>query len=158
MKIRHNSLLVKQTSHTCKRKLERTGVIQMLPKLHVSVTPSRDVEVSLHLVSFQTSVNPTSLQSIPPKPTRSSLELPLLLLPPDLSNNMLRVCVLFLFPLPSQISTLKGVHPLVVHPLIPIRAIPRQRVPGKYSIARCVLHVDVQIATPHGYHNVYVDL
>ncbi len=158
MKIRHNSLLVKQTSHMCERKLERTSVIQMLPKLHVSMTPSRDVEVSLHLVSFQTPINPTSLQSIPPKPTRSPLELPLLFLPPNLSNNVFRVCVLFLFSLPPQISTLKGVHPLVVHPLIPIRTIPCQRVPGKYSIARCVLHVDVQIATSHGYYDVDVDL
>lgn len=133
-------------------------MIQMLPKLHVSMTPSRDVEVSLHLVSFQTSVNPTSFQSIPPKSAWSSLELPLLFLPPNLSNNVLGVSVLFLFPLPSQISTLKGVHPLVVYPLIPIRTIPCQRVPSKYSIARCVLDVDVQIATSHGYYDVDVDL
>lgn len=130
----------------------------MLPKFHVAMTPSRDVEVSLHLIAFQTSVNPTSFQSIPSKPARGFLELPLPFLPPNLSNNVFRVCVLFFLPLPPLISTLKGVHSLVVHPLIPIRAIPGQRVPGKYSIAGRVLYINVQIATPHGYHNVNVDL
>ena len=100
-----------------------TAVVQMLPKLHISMTSGRDMEVALHLVPLQTPIYPTGLQTIPPKATGRFLKFPFPFLPPDLSDNMFWMRVFFLFPLPSYISTVEGIHPLTVHPLIPVRAV-----------------------------------
>ena len=57
-----------------------TGMIQMLAQFHVAMPPRRDVEVPLHLVSLQASINPTTRRWHAPPPPGRFLE-PSLFLP-----------------------------------------------------------------------------
>ena len=56
-----------------------TGVIQMLAQLHVAMSPRCDVEVALHLVPLQASINPTTRRWHAPSPPGRFLESSLLL-------------------------------------------------------------------------------
>ena len=66
----------------------------------------------------------------------------------------MRILLLLLrqiLPLPLQ-----RIHPL--NPLFPVRSVLCQHVASEYTIARGVLHVDVQVGTEHRDHDVEVYL
>ena len=99
------------------------------------MTSGRNMEIALHFVSLQTTVDPARLQAIPAKPSGRLFELPLALLPPDLSNNVFRMRVFLFFSLPPSIFTVERVQPLVIDPLVPIGAVFGQCVSGQDAVA-----------------------
>lgn len=121
-------------------------MIQMLSKLLIPVAPRRDMKIPLHLIPFQTPINPTRLP-LPAHPRR------LAKLPPPLPLRQHIVHVLFLLHLQGP-AAMQSMHVLGIHPLLPVRRIPPQHVACEDPIARCVLHVDVQVRAPHGDHDV----
>jgi hypothetical protein len=52
-----------------------TAVIKVLPKLHVPMPASGDVEIALHLIAMHTPINPTAVRLHPSRNSRSLLEL-----------------------------------------------------------------------------------
>lgn len=68
-----------------------TTMIQMLPKLPISMPPRRNMKVPLDLISFNTPIDPTTSPVIPPPQSR---RLPkLLLLPFDFPQHMPRMSI-----------------------------------------------------------------
>lgn len=130
-----------------------TRMIQMLPELHIPMSPRRDMEVPLHLIPLQTTINPTTRSGHAPPQPRRFLKPPLL---PPMTQHMPHMRILLL--LLSQILALplERVHPL--DPLPPVRGVLGQHVAGEDAVARGVLHVDVQVGTEHRDYDVEVDL
>ena len=130
-----------------------TGVIQMLPHLHITMAPRRDMNVPLHLIPLQTPINPTTRpRHAPPQPRR--LLKPSLL--PPMSQHMPHMRVLLLLLRQIDPLSLQRIRPL--NPLFPIRSVPRQHFAGEDAIARGILNVDVQVGTEHRDYDVEVDL
>lgn len=137
----------------------------MLAIAHISVTSSCDVEITLHLVQVQASVDTTAVST--------ALDLgrlcPLGLLPAERNNvvNVLLTETLLLVTqvVPARLSNdpalavpSKLVHALAVNPLRPEGLVAMETLRSHDSIARCVLHVYVNIIALHSHHNVEVDL
>lgn len=122
----------------------------MFAKLHVSVTPRRDVEVSLDSVRVKAAVDTARVRHAPIP--RSLGELP------RLARAQIVVHVFLLVSLLS-LAALKLVNLLVLlGPLLPARVVLGQRNASENAVARGVLDIDVQVPTAHGHHNVQVDL
>ena len=98
----------------------RTGMVQMLAKLHIPVPSRRNVEVALHFIPLQTPIHPTRLP-LAPDPRR------LAELAPPLALRQHVVHMLFLLHLETPLAV-QPMHPLRVNPLLPIRRIPLQQV------------------------------
>lgn len=101
------------------RETSRTGMIQMLPKLHIPVPPRRDVEIALHLIPLQAAINPTR-PPFPPYPRR------LRKLPSPLPQRQHVVHVLFLLDLARRrraAAAMQPMHALGVDPLLPVRGV-----------------------------------
>lgn len=130
-------------------------MIQMLfSKLLVSVSSCGDVEVSLHLISVQTSVNPARI--------RRALELR-------------RLAKLLLLCFPKLLMHIPQLFPPRVHaiifaqlvhallhllacPLRPVRGVVAQKVASKRAIASGVLHVYAQVGAAHSDDDVEIYL
>lgn len=110
-------------------------MIQMLSKLHISMTSCCDVEISLYFIPFQTPINPACLLVIIPPSLWRLFELSFPLFPLDLSKHVFRMKVFLLLSLSSCISTIQNMYAFTVYPVIPTRAVFGQSVPSKYSIA-----------------------
>lgn len=127
-------------------------MLKMVPKLHIPMPSRRDMKIPLHLIPRQAPKNATTA---PPAP-RSPAKLPLRA--PDLIQDMSGMGIPFEFLLLRHGEVIQEMHPLGVHPLIPIGRIFPQLLAGQDAIAAGVLHVDVEVGTAHGYHDVEVDL
>jgi len=137
---------------------KRTIMSQMLPKLHVPMPPRRDMKIPLHLIPLQTPKNPTAIRLDPPPHPRRLLKLPPPL--PHLPQHMshMRILLLQILP-PSLILAIPApMHFLGIHPHRPGRGVFAQHVPGEDTVARGVLHVDVQVGASHVHDGVEVDL
>ena len=66
----------------------------------------------------------------------------------------MRILLLFLGQILAL--SLQRIHSL--KPLFPVRSVLCQQVAREYAIARGVLHVDVQVGTEHGDHDVEIYL
>ena len=128
-------------------------MIQMLPQLHVAMPSRGDVEVPLHLVPLQASINPTTRRWHSPSPPRRFLESSLLLPVPQ---NMPHMSILLLLLRKVLALSIQRIDSLV--PLLPIRRVLCQHVPSEYAIARRILHVDVQVRAKHWDYDVEVYL
>lgn len=128
-------------------------MIQMLPEFHIAMAPRRDMKIPLHLIPLQTAINPTTRPRHAPAQPRRLLEPSFL---PPMTQHVPHMRILFLLlgqilPLPLQ-----RIHPL--NPLSPVRGVLGQHVAREYTIARGVLHVDVQVGTKHRDYDVEVYL
>lgn len=115
--------------------------------------PSRsDVKIPLHLIPRQASKDATTTPSTPRSPAK---------LPPgapDLTQDMSGMRIAFELLLLRHRQVIEQMHPLSIHPLIPIGRIFAQRLPREDAIAAGILHVDVEIGAAHGNDDVEVDL
>ena len=125
----------------------------MLSQFHVAMPSRRDVEVALHLVSLQASINPTTRRWHAPSPPGRLLESSLLL---PVSQYMPHMGILLLLLREVLPLSIQRIDSLV--PLLPIRSVFCQHVPSEYAIARRILHVDVQVRTKHWDYDVEVNL
>jgi hypothetical protein len=140
-------------------------VVQVLSNLAVTVSTSSNVEITLHLVEIKTAVDTAAV--------RRTLDLwclgpfrPLLSSPHNVVNVLLsKTLILVSKVLPPSTSAdlsilipSEFVHSLLVHPLVPVGALPSQLVGGEDAIAGSVLDVDVQISALHTDDDVEVDL
>ena len=130
-----------------------TGMIQMLAQFHVTMPSRGDVEVPLHLVSLQASINPTTRRWHAPSPPGRFLESSLFL---PMSQYMPHMSVLLLLLREVLPLSVQRIDSLV--PLLPIRSVLCQHIASEYTIARCILDVDVQVRTKHWDHDVEVNL
>ena len=128
-------------------------MIQMLPQFHVAMPSCCDVEVPLHLVPLQASINPTTRRWHTSPPPRRFLEPSLLLPVPQYMAHMSILLLLLREVLPLSIQRIDSLVPL-----LPIRSVLGQHVPREYAIARRILHVDVQVRAKHWDHDVEVYL
>ena len=128
-------------------------MIQMLAQFHVAMPSRRDVEVPLHLVPLQASVNPTTRRWHAPRPPRSFLESSLFL---PVSQYMPHMSILLLLLREVLPLSIQRIDSLV--PLLPIRSVLCQHVPSEYAIARRILDVDMQVRTEHWNYNVEIYL
>ncbi len=125
----------------------------MFAKLHVPMPSCRDMKIPLHLVPFQTPINPTSsrLTLHPRRPAK---------FPPPLPQRQ-HIMHMHSLLIPVQRPHLPSMQPmdaLRIDPLLPVRRIPLQHVACEDAIARRILNVDVQVAASHGYHDIEIDL
>lgn len=127
-------------------------MIQVLSKLHVSVSSCSDVKVALHLVAVQTSKNPAAVRRAPNPWCLCKL---LLLLLPQMLVHVLLILPLLADALVQLMHTPLGV---LARPLRPAGRILAQQIACESAIAGRVLHVDVQIGAAHGDDNVEIDL
>ena len=140
-------------------------MIQMLSHLTVAMTTGCDVEVTLHFVEIDTSVNAAAVRRAPDfrrlRPfgpllrSRNNvvnvlLAEPFILVPKVLPPS---ARVDFSVAVPAQ-----SVHALIVHPLGPGCVLASKSVGGKDAIACGILYVDVKIAALHADYDVEVDL
>ena len=128
-------------------------MIQMLPKLHITMPPRRNMKVPLHLIPLQAPINPTTRPRHTPPQPRRLLEPPLL---PPMPQHMPDMRILLLLLGPILTSPLQRIHPL--GPLPPVRGVLGQHVAGEDAVARGVLHVDVQVGAEHRDDDVEVNL
>lgn len=137
------------------------------PQLEISMPPRRDMEVSLHLIQQQTPKDPTAvpIPRLPPnlrrpRPFRG---------PPRTRNNIMHmllpkplIIIMILPPLPTHHPAIRISSQLMlllrVHPLQPVRQLRLEHRPSQDSVARRVLHVDVDVRTAHRDHHVQIDL
>ena len=130
-------------------------MIQMLPKLHIPMSPRSNMKIPLHLIPLQAPKNPTSLRLHPPLHPRRLLKLPFLT--PHLPQYMSHMCILLL--LLQSLATLQFMHPaLHINPLLPRRGISLQHITSEDPVATGILDVDVEVGTLHGHDNVKVYL
>ena len=130
-------------------------MIQMLPKLHIPMSPRRNMKIPLHLIPLQTPKDPTRLRLHPPFHPRRPFKLPLLT--PHLPQHMSHMRILLL--LPQSLPTLQLMHPaLHINPLRPRRGITLQHITREDPVAAGILDVDVEVATLHWNHNVEIYL
>lgn len=144
---------------------ELTAVVEMLAIAHITVASGRDVEVTLHLIQIQASVDAAAvgrtLESGGPRPLR-----PLLSKRNNIVNVFLAetlILVLWLVvSLPGADSTLaipsKSVNALVVGPLPPESPVSAKTLSRHDAIARSILDVNMNIIALHLDYNVQVDL
>ena len=120
--------------------------------------PSRsNVEVALHLVSFQTPEYPAILSWA--GSSRGFAKLPLLHPEPaGLPQDVRGVRVALQLLLMSDSRPVQVVDSSSAHPVAPGRGFLAQQIARQDPVARCILNVDVQVGTGHGDHNVEVDL
>jgi hypothetical protein len=127
----------------CEGVLRLTGVVQVFSKLHISVSASSDVEISLYFVALQTSEDAATVR-LPAYPG-SLAELPL----PRLAQLLMYVPQLF----PTR--------DLLIIPLVQLMCSPLQVLASPLcqgAVAGSVLHVDVEVGAAHGYNDVEVYL
>ena len=148
----------------------RTAVLEMLPKLHVSVPSGGDVEIPLDLVPLDAPEDPARVRPpAAPDPGR------LAELAPSLRQREVVVHVLLVRILP-RLSRAPLPLPLVLvfhaaagassaapaggapRPYVPHRVLAREPLPGHDAVAAGVLDVDVHIGAAHGDDHVQVDL
>jgi len=129
------------------------------------MTSGSYVEIALNLVAFQAPENATRIGILSFAQLRCFWEL----LPAfsHVSEDMPNVLVLFFCShtvrtrlMQVLIGLLVSSPPFVqlVCPELPIGVMPRQKISCKNSIARSILHIDVQIFALHRNHNIKVYL
>jgi hypothetical protein len=135
----------------CEGVLRLTGVVQVFSKLHISVSASSDVEISLHFVALQTSEDAATVR-LPAYPG-SLAELPL----PRLAQLLMYVPQLFptrdllIVPL---VQLMCSPLQVLASPLCPCCGVFAQKVTSQGAVAGSVLHVDVEVGAAHGYNDV----
>ena len=139
----------------------------MLAMAHVTVTSSSDVEVTLHLVQIQTSVDTAAVGVAPESGCLRPLS-PLL----SKRNNIVNVLLaetLFLIVILGLVISItsndsalaipsKLVNALVVGPLSPKSLVETQLLGRHDSITRSILDVNMEIIAVHLNHNIQVNL
>src|SRR6478735_6013302 len=139
----------------------------MLAMAHVTVTSSSDVEITLHLVQVQTSVDTAAVGVAPESGCLRPLS-PLL----SKRNNIVNVLLsetLFLIIILGLVVSLtsynsalsvppKLVNALVVGPLSPKSLVETQLLGRHDSVTRSILDVNMEIIAVHLNHDIQVDL
>ena len=127
-------------------------MIQMLPEFHIAMSSCGDMEITLHLVSVQTSKNPATVN-------RSLHSWRLWeLLPLARSTQLIMHIPQLLPPGFSILADSQRMHALGALPLLPARWVLAQHLASERPVARRILHIDVQISAAHGDYDVDVDL
>lgn len=140
-------------------------MIQVFPLAHVSVAPSRDVEITLHLVQVQTSKDATTIRLAPELRSLSPFRLfpaqrnnimDVLLPKPffsvaQLQPPLVRVDLAILIP-PELVDALG------VDPATPVGRVAMQALLGHDAVAGGVLDVDVNVVARHLDDDIEVDL
>jgi hypothetical protein len=145
--------------------IQLTAVVKMLAMAHITVATSSDVEITLHLVQIQTSVDAAAVGIAPESRCLRPFG-PLLSKRNDIVNVLLAETLIFILwivvSLASDYSALtipsKLVNTLVVGPLSPKSLIGTEALGCHDSIARSILNVDMDIVAVHLDHNIQVDL
>jgi hypothetical protein len=139
-----------------------TIVVQVLAVLVVSVAPSGNVKVSLHLVQIQTAVDAAAIATAAaPYPGRLAPLGPLLAERDNVVDVLLAETLVLVAGARDDLAvgvTAELVHALGVHPLRPVGRVLLQAVGGQNAVARGILHVDAQVLALHAQHDVEVDL
>jgi hypothetical protein len=128
-------------------------MVQVLSKLHVTMAPSRDMKVTLDLVTNQTSIDAATI-SLSAHP-RCLAELPLARLA------QLIVYVPKLFPSRRLFASLftqlvRSTLNVLASPLRPRRWVFAQKFASQGSVTGSVLHVHMKVGASHGYYYVEV--
>lgn len=143
-----------------------TMMIQMLPKLHVSMAPRCDMKIPLHLIPMHAPKDPTAIRLLP---ARHLWRLRILLPLPRRPQIIMHILLPIFLPeprIPTQIRLLLALLlrcPQRMPPLVPIPLRPRRRVllqacPGEDAVPARVLHVHVHVLAAHLDDDVEVDL
>lgn len=135
---------------------------QMLSQLPISMAPRRDMEISLHLVPFQTAINPTSIRLLTPTHTRSLCKLASRVAP-HFAHNMVHMRVLLLRAQPISLLVVESlvlVRSVVtlVHPQLPGGVFALEKFAGEDAVAGGVLDVDAERVAGHVDDDVEVEL
>lgn len=141
-------------------------MIQMRRKFMIPMTPGCDMEVPLHLIPFQTTVDPTRVLHIAPTQLRALSEL-LSRIRSHMVQYMARVDVLLLLQesvrvfAAQRLVFIRPVARLVVpflHPQDPARVLLFQQAARENVVARGVLDVDAEAVAWHVDDDVEVEL
>lgn len=149
------SLLMASVVSQTTIKFELTIMVQMFPKLLVSVTSRSNVKISLDLITFQTSIYPAGTSLLSAAKLRCPLELSLAAL--DFSQNMSDVGVSLLLVYAHALFEPEDAF-VNIDPMLATRGVTLQEFSGKNTVTRCVLDIDVEILTGHRYYDVEIDL
>jgi hypothetical protein len=129
-----------------------TGMVHVLPEIHIPVPPRSDVEIALDFISLQTAVDAARVLGTP-DPRRLG-KLFLLFRGTELVMHIPQL-------LPARqtvVSLAQFVDLFALTPLPPARRILAQHLACQGAIACSVLHVDVEVGAAHGNDDVEVDL
>ncbi len=133
----------------------------MLRPIHIAMSSSRDVEISLDFIEFHGSPNPTRITlGAPLQPRRLLESLPTTT---GKGHDILKGIILLVIKIiPLFISRTvfvsQRMHALDTPPRGPGSIVLLEHGAGQDQIARGVLHVDVQVSAVHRDHDVQVDL
>lgn len=144
---------------------QHTAVIQMDPRLLISMAPGRNVEITLDLVPLEAAKDAARVDRIPPPEFRPLGEL--LLRAPDLPQHVADMHVLLLRLQPPAIllaerlvlaDPLGPLEVALLHPQVPARVVLLQQVPREDAVARSVLDVDAQGVAGHVDDDIQIQL
>ena len=124
---------------------ERTVVVQMVSDFHVTMPSGRDMKVSLHLISFQTAIDPAASAFTSPHPWRL-FEFPLSLFYFSYHVARMRITLhLFLCLIPRASTKLQAPPQPAVSgkPMPPVCRIPCQHVAREDAITARILNIDM---------------
>lgn len=141
-------------------------MVQVRAKLHVPVSTSSDVEIALHLVQIQA---PKDSARIGRRAAQLGRLGPARALPTQPHNIMHVLLTKALFVAMQRHPALASdnaalcvavelVDALVVDPVRPDGGLALEPVRSQDSVARGILHVDVEVGALHAHHHVHVDL
>lgn len=151
--------IIHHTNETT-QKTKLTTVVQVVPKLDITVTPRRDVKVTLDLVQIQTPKDAAAVRGGAPQPGRLAPAGALL----SEGDNVVDVLLSepFLVALTRDdlavLVVAEAVHARAVDPLRPGGVVHLEAGGGHDAVPRGVLDVDVDVLAPHVHHRVHVDL
>lgn len=141
-------------------------MIQMFAEIPISVTPGRDVEITLDLVALQAAVNPTRIDLVAASQSRSLGEL-LTRVFPHFAENVVNVGVslprrdsvgVFLAEGLIFMGAAMGLAVALLHPELPAGAFALEQLSGEDTVARSVLDVDIEGVTGHVNDDIEVKL
>lgn len=113
----------------------------------------RDMEIPLHLIPFQTPINPTSIRLLAPAHPRALSKLPPRVAP-YLAHDMVHMCVLLLRAQPisllmaERLVLVRSVVALL-HPQVPGGLFALEQFAGEDAVACSILDVDAERVAGH---------
>ena len=138
------------------RRVRRTLMIQVLAKLHVSVSASGDVEITLYLVELQSAIDTTRVRHSTPTQLGRLCKLLLSLFR---STEVIMDILLLIIGTSSFGSTAtKMMSTLCILPMRPHGWVAVKGLTGHDAVTRGILDVDMEVVAFHGHYDVEVEL